>query len=104
LGFWLDAMVTSVMGELRLLNDWTLVMQTYRARALQRMGRAPAARQVLDDVVKLAARLDDEGDLLVSARYLRSRAAILNGRVAQAMDDLHAIEAVESDSSTSKTC
>ena len=157
LGFWLDAMVTSVMGELRLLtsggiesvvlplvarlhargeveaarrwvewalegapspalrcaevalafridddaavvrltdrlasgDDWTLVMQTYRARALQRMGRAPAARQVLDDVVKLAARLDDEGDLLVSARYLRSRAAILNGRVAQAMDDLH---------------
>ncbi len=77
--------------------DADAVLQTYRARSFQRLGRGPAALAVLDQAVRGAARVDDDGALLASSRYLRARARIDAGQVAQALDDLHAVEAIDSD-------
>ena len=78
-------------------EHWIVVLRTYRARALQRLGRTPAAIQLLGETIRSAAGVDDDGHLLVCTRYLRARAAILSGRTGLALDDLHAIQAIESD-------
>ncbi len=80
----------------RLGGGYDVVLQTYRARALQRLDRTPVALQVLGEAVKVAGRIERDGDLMLSARYLRARAELRGGRVGQALQDLHAIEAVDS--------
>lgn len=91
-----DRLVMRLTDGSRLGGGYDVVLQTYRARALQRLDRTPVALQVLGEAVKVAGRIERDGDLMLSARYLRARAELRGGRVGQALQDLHAIEAVDS--------
>jgi hypothetical protein len=91
-----DREVLSLTDGLSGRDEAAVAMLTYRARSLQRLGRHEAALAVLNDAVSRAGRLDDDEELLLSARYLRARCLIVAGRPLQARDDLHAIEARDS--------
>jgi tetratricopeptide (TPR) repeat protein len=71
---------------------------TYRARSLWRTGRLPAALEILNEALAVAARLADEDrDLVTAVRYLRARALLESGNISQALRDLHAVQAAEHD-------
>jgi tetratricopeptide (TPR) repeat protein len=93
-----DAHVVARTNGISGRDATTVVLQSYRARALQRTGSAETALVVLNDAVASAGRLGDDGtDLLFSVRYLRGRALLALGRTTEATSDFHAIEAVDAD-------
>ena len=92
-----DDLVLRLTDSLTASDEPSLVLLTYRARALLRKNRLEPALHILGDVAKTARRMGDETTMLTEARYLRARASLLAGRQAQALEDLNAIEAVESD-------
>ena len=75
-----------------------LILQSYRARSFLRLGRTETAIKVLNAIVSRASRIfEDAADSsMLSIRYLRARALMSAGLHARAKNDLYAIEAAAS--------
>ena len=91
-----DAHVLTATDGLSDRDAATVVLQTYRARALQRTRCLEPAILVLTEALTLTRKLGDEhAGLVVPVRYLRARALLAASRTAEAVRDLHAVQADE---------